>query len=260
MKTSKVGEIKYCQFESFQKEGIEHGIFMRHGGCSPAPWKSLNLSTTVGDSRENVIENRRRVLSSLHLNQDNYFDVWQVHSSEIIITEKNKASDQAYIKADAIITSSSGVALLMRFADCVPIMLFDPRKKVIALVHAGWLGTLEMIAYKSVQKMENVFGSYRQDVIAGIGPSICVTHYPVGKKVIDKLISVFPDNWMDFVKKYDERLHLDLWKLNKYILERAGINKIEVSEICTACDKNNWFSHRGEEGNTGRFAGIITIL
>jgi len=260
MNISTFNEIKYCQFDSFPHEGIAHGIFMRHGGCSPTPWNSLNLSTTGGDSIENVVENRRRVLASLELDPEYFFDVWQVHSSEVIIAEKNKGSNQPYTKADAIITSKPGISLLMRFADCVPIFLFDPTQKVIAIVHAGWIGTLDLIALKTVKKMECVFGSRPKNIIAGIGPSICVTHYPVGDKVIKKLITMFPENWMDYVKNYDEKSHLDLWKLNKYILERSGIINIDISGLCTVCDKGNWFSHRGENGKTGRFAGVISML
>lgn len=260
MNDSDINKIEYYQFESFQDKRIKHGIFMRHGGCSPYPWDSLNLSTTGGDSLANVAENRRRVLLALNLNPEKFFDVWQVHSSTVVIAEKNREMNQGYIKADAIITSKPGISLLMRFADCVPILLFDPIQAVIAIVHAGWIGTLDWIAQKTIKEMGCVFGSQPENIIAGIGPSICVNHYPVGDDVIKKLKAVFPENWNDFIKIKSKKKHLDLWKLNSYVLEKSGVKKIELSGVCTVCDKGNWFSHRGENGRTGRFAGVITLI
>lgn len=254
-----LNKVRHFQFESFRSESILHGIFMRHGGCSPAPWDTLNLSTSGGDSLSNVAENRRRVLLKLNLYPENYFDVWQVHSSTVVVTEKRKERNQAYIKADAIITSKPGIALLMRFADCVPILLFDPIQKVIAIVHAGWIGTLDLIALRTIKQMASVYGSDPEDIIAGIGPSICVNHYSVGEDVVQKLTDVFPENWIDFINITNEKKHLDLWKLNKFILQLAGVKKIEMSGICTVCDQGNWFSHRGEKGRTGRFAAVISL-
>jgi YfiH family protein len=252
--------IKYITFPSFEKEEkIVHGIFLRHGGCSPEPWKSLNLSTTVGDSRENVIENRSRIMKVLNIPQDDYFDVWQIHSTNVIKINKPRIHDQNYIKADAMITNKPGVALLMRFADCVPILLFDPIRNVIGLVHAGWIGSLKKITKKTIERMSEEYCSNINNVIAGIGPSIGIDHYPVGAEVINQIKKTFPLDWEKLIQKRGRQDHLDLWKTNELVLRESGVVNIEHANICTASNTSDWFSHRGENGNTGRFGVVICL-
>lgn len=260
MKNHKKDNIIYCTFETLNSSRLKHGIFMRHGGCSPNPWKSLNLSTTVGDSRENVIENRTNILNTLDLSPNSYFDVWQVHSSNVVFTNKPRPRDQSYIKADAIITNSKNVSLLMRFADCVPILLYDPIKNVIAMVHAGWIGTLDLIAYKTVMEMQTIFNCSPQNIMAGIGPSIGIDHYQVGDEVVEKTKTAFSLDWNLLINKRKNGLYLDLWKANEFALKKAGIREIEKSDICTACHTNDWFSHRGEQGRTGRFGAVLSLI
>jgi YfiH family protein len=260
MKIHKEGQIRFNTFPSFDKEeSIVHGIFLRDGGCSPEPWKSLNLSTTVGDSKENVIENRTRIMDVLKLPKDDYFDVWQVHSTNVVLTKKPRSRDQNYIQADAIICNTPGVALLMRFADCVPILLFDPVHLVIGIVHAGWIGSLQRIAKRTIERMEEVYGTDPQTVIAGIGPSISVGHYPVGTEVIEQTKKSFPLEWEQLVLIRGNQYHLDLWKTNELVLIESGVRKIEHSMICTATNTTDWFSHRGEKGKTGRFGIVISL-
>lgn len=258
MKTITRNGITFCEFENFSREGVVHGAFQRHGGCSPIPWNSLNLSTTCGDSRENVIENRRRVLNVLGVHTEKFFDVWQVHSSKVVITDETRDINQPYIQADAITTEKKCISLLMRFADCVPIFLYDVNLKVIGIVHAGWKGTINKIISKTIEKMIKTYGTSPKNLLAGIGPSICVKHYPVGESVIKQLIAEYPDNWGNFVNVKENKIHLDLRKINKMLLTQSGVSNIEESRICTICDVGNWFSHRGENGQTGRFACVIS--
>jgi YfiH family protein len=128
--------------------GIKHGVFMRHGGCSPQPWSSLNLATSVGDSAEDVIENRDRISDALGLERNSFYDVWQVHSTKVVYAGQPRKIGRDHIKADAIITDQKNVALLMLFADCVPILLYDPERSIAACAHAGWKGTFNQIALK----------------------------------------------------------------------------------------------------------------
>jgi len=259
MKIHKLNSIKYLTLDSFDKEGIKHGFFTRHGGVSPTPWKSMNLSTTVGDSKENVVKNRIRILSALELEINGIFDVWQIHSTVVIVANKPRGNDEIYIQADAVICAIPKVTLLMRFADCVPILLFDSKNKVIGLIHSGWMGTLNQIAKETVNKMEEVFGSNPNDIIAGIGPSISVDHYEIGPDVVEKTKNVFPKVWGKIIKQKREKNYLDLWKANSLILNKAGVNKIEIANICTACNTTDWYSHRGEDGKTGRFGAVISL-
>ena len=252
--------ISYLTFSSFDKEEkIVHGIFKRMGGCSPNPWKSLNLSTTVGDSRENVIENHTRIMQVLNLPKDEYFDVWQVHSTNVVETDRPRPRDQTYVQGDAIITNKPGVALLMRFADCVPILMYDPIHFAIGLVHAGWVGSIQKIAKKTVERMKEVYGTNSEKLIVGIGPSIGVDHYPVGKEVTEKTKISFPLKWQMLIFNKDGQDHLDLWKTNELVLQELGVMNIEQSKICTVSNTDDWYSHRGENGKTGRFGVVICL-
>ncbi len=260
MKTHHNGSIKYITFSSFDREEkIVHGLFLRHGGCSPEPWKSLNLSTTVGDSKENVIKNRIRIMEVLNLSKDEFFDVWQIHSTNVIETNKPRSRDENYIQADAIITNTPGVSLLMRFADCVPILLYDPVNFVIGLAHAGWIGSIQKIGKNTVKRMQELYGTNPEMVIAGIGPSIGVENYPVGNEVIEQTKRAFPLDWKKILQKINGQDHLDLWKTNELVLRESGVNKIEHSRINTAVNISDWYSHRGEKGKTGRFGVVICI-
>jgi YfiH family protein len=231
---------------------------MRHGGCSSNPWKSLNIATSVGDSRENVVENRKRIAKSLRIKPNNYFDLWQVHSNKVVITDRPRYSNEKHIQADAIITNEKQVALLMLFADCVPIMLFDPGKKVVAISHAGWKGTINGVVSETIKAMANRFDCSPKSIIGVIGPSICEDHYQVGDEVIEQAKRVFePEE--NVISYKEDKSFLNLPTANKKIMEKCGLNNIEILNICTVCNINDWFSHRGENGKTGRFAAVITL-
>jgi polyphenol oxidase len=250
--------ISYLTSDKLDLYGVTHGFFMRHGGCSPYPWKSLNMATSVGDSRENVIENRIRIAESLQINPNNYFDLWQVHSNNVVITDKPRPSNVKHIQADAIITREKQVVLLMLFADCVPIMLFDPDKKVIAISHAGWKGTINGVVAETIKSMTKKFNCVTDNIIGVIGPSICADHYQVGDEVIEQVKTVFnPED--NVISSKDGRSFLDLPAANRKTMEKCGMKIIETLNICTACNTDDWFSHREENGKTGRFAVVITL-
>lgn len=254
------GKINFISFPNLDKDGrISHGIFQRHGGCSPEPWSSLNLSTTVGDSAENVVENRSRIIHALGFPENDFFDVWQTHSSKVVVVDQPRPRDQTYIQADAMITDKPGVVLLMRFADCVPVLLFDPVNCVIGVVHAGWMGSVKKIARLTAEKMHLTFGSKPHEIKACIGPSISSERYPVGLEVINKAKSAFPDDWRAFVAIKNEQYHMDLWQSNAQALKEAGVVDITYANICTASNTQDWFSHRAEKGKTGRFGVLFAI-
>ena len=250
--------VSYFTFENLDNLGIVHGIFMRHGGCSPAPWKSLNMATSVGDTAEHVIENRNRIAQSLDIAVDSFFDVWQVHSKNVVVAEKPRKLGENHIQADGIITDRENISILMLFADCVPILFYDPKKKVIAGAHAGWQGTFIKVAAETVYAMQKHFGCNPGDILAMIGPSICVAHYEVGKNVVEAAKSAIQKPEL-VINKVDGRFHVNLQLANQLILEEAGVTQIEQSNICTMCHTEDWFSHRGENGKTGRFGAVITL-
>jgi YfiH family protein len=137
----------------------------------------LNLGGTVGDDSARVFENRQRAFAALQLRFDSQFDVWQVHSDRVVVAHGPRTSSQEIQQADAILTDRPGVTLFMRFADCVPVYLYDPRKQVVGLAHAGWIGTIKRIAGNAGFTM--VHGSQPEEIILD-QPSIAAHHYPVG--------------------------------------------------------------------------------
>jgi YfiH family protein len=239
--------------------GVKHGVFTRKGGVSPGPWATLNLGGTVGDPRENVIENRRRIFEIFERPVESVFDVWQVHSAEVVCAESPRPLDQPHQKGDAILTNRAEITLLMRFADCVPIFLYDPKQKVVGIVHAGWKGTVNRTAAAAVLRMHSRYGTAPEDVIACIGPSIGPDHYQVGEEVVAEVQQAFSKKASLMLHAGNRKIHFDLWAANVWQLEEVGVKSIETAAICTACDLERWYSHRAEHGKTGRFGALISL-
>lgn len=251
--------LRYFTLSSFEEQGIPHGFFARLGGISPAPWISLNVATSVGDSREDVIENRNRILSTFGKRYDDVFDTWQVHSDIVHRSEKPRPIEEPHVKGDAVMTSNPAVALMMVFADCVPVLFYDTKKHVIAIAHAGWQGTVKHIVCRTIEKMQQEYGSEAGDIITGIGPSIGVDHYEIGESTAKIVKESFPGEEERVLKYIGGKPHFDMWQANALLLERYSVKSIEIAGICTACDLENWYSHRAENGNTGRFAAVLTL-
>jgi len=259
LKHNHVNGLHYYTFETLDNFGVAHAIFTRRGGVSPEPWSSLNLGGSVGDSIERVVENRRRAFEAVGLSFQRTFDVWQVHSDEVICVSEPKNPQEPHHKADAILTSSRGVHLLMRFADCVPLLFFDKSKGVIGIAHAGWKGTVSKIALKVIYKMASTYGSNPKDIWVGIGPSIAAHHYPVGVEVWKSAFDAMPDLARQAFEVEDGVFKFDLWLANRLLLEQAGVREIEIAGLCTACHLDDWYSHRAESGQTGRFGIVISL-
>lgn len=254
--------LRYFTFGSFDGAGIVHAVFTRQGGVSPAPWSTLNLGGTVGDEPHRVAENRKRAFDALDLPLDSLYDVWQVHGNQVVCTEAPRPLHIPHLKADAILTDRPGVTLMMRFADCVPVLVFAPKRRVIGLIHAGWLGTVNRIAAAAVSQLKAVYGVASDDLIAAIGPSIGPDHYEVGPEVIRQVENTFQDAAGYLLMPSQHRpghAYLDLWAANRLVIEQAGVQAIETAGICTACHPEDWYSHRGEVGQTGRFGALIAL-
>lgn len=249
--------LSYYQFNSLKPK---HAIFTRHGGVSPEPWGTLNVGGTVGDDLARVRRNRILSFDALGCRPDSIFDVWQVHSADAVCAQAPRPVDESYRQADIILTDRPEVTLFMRFADCVPIMVHDPRKGVIGVAHAGWMGTLRDVASSTIEAMHKNYGSNPADIIAGIGPSIGPDHYEIGADVILQVMQKFGDESELILKSHNGKIHFNLWETNRLLLERAGVGQIEISGICTACNTRDWFSHRAEKGRTGRFGALISLV
>lgn len=251
--------LSYFQFDSFGEHPVHQGIFTRRGGISPEPWQSLNLGGLSGDSRENIIENRKRIFSCFDLSVESIFDVWQVHGNRAICTDAPRPLDQDHEKADAIFTNKPGITLFMRFADCVPLFFYDPVKKVIGIAHAGRIGTLNRIAADCIETLKQKYDSNPADILTGIGPSIGPDHYEVKEDVIEQAEICFEDLDGILYRNNEGKTYLDLWEANRRILAGSGVKNIEMAGICTACHTEDWFSHRAENGRTGRFGALLAL-
>jgi hypothetical protein len=250
---------RYFTFESFATHNLVHGIFTRRGGVSPVPWASLNMGGGVGDDPKCVRENSRRAFKALGRPFESNYDVWQVHSADVVCTDAPRLPGTPYIKADVILTDKPEVTLFMRFADCVPVLLHDPEHKVVGLAHAGWLGTVRQTIKAAIQTMQSRYGSRPEEILAGIGPSIGLHHYPVGPEVVAQVQAVFGENSSHLLHDQEGAVKFDLWEANRLILQNCGVEQIEVSGICTACNLEDWYSHRGEKGKAGRFGALICL-
>ncbi len=249
--------IAYYTFPVLDQIGVNHGVFMRHGGISPSPWSSLNLATSVGDTSENVIENRRRITKTIGRGEMSIFDVWQVHSNKVSYSDQSRALNIPHKKADAILTDNPKVTLMMLFADCVPILLYEPENNVAGIAHAGWQGTANRVVKNTVEKMVAEHGCKRNKIIACIGPSIRIDHYQVGENVLDAMRKSFRST-KRIIYRDDGKYYLDLQVANRILLEETGVIEIFDCGICTAENVKDWFSHRAEKGETGRFAVAMT--
>ena len=258
MVRTQTGSLVYYQFKSLLQPNLVHGVFTRHGGVSPDPWRSLNLGGTVGDAPDRVTENHKRLFSALDRPINSVFDVWQVHSADVVVADGPR-NDRPHTKGDIILTDDPGVTLLMRFADCVPIILFDPHKRAIGIAHAGWLGTVRRAAEVTIQAMVQTFQSDPADILAGLGPSIGSDHYAVGGEVVEQLEVSFGREASRHLAQRNGITYLDLWSANQALLQGQGVEHIEIAKICTACHVKDWYSHRSEDGRTGRFGAVIAL-
>jgi YfiH family protein len=148
---------------------------------------------------------------------------------------------------------------MMRFADCVPILGFDPVRQAIGLAHAGWKGTLAKAGSAMIEAMVRTYGCKPEDIRILLGPSIGPDHYEVGDDVTSGVKKVFGHQADSVLRVSDGRTILDLWTANQLLLQQVGVHRIEVAGICTACHQEDWFSHRAENGRTGRFGALIAL-
>lgn len=259
IKHIKNGELEYIQFEHFNKTGlVSHCMTTRKGGVSAGDFESLNLKYNLGDSEENVNKNREIIGKELGFNTDAVVTSPQVHGDAVKVVD---GSTLTFTDCDGFISNKPGVCLATFYADCVPLLFFDPVKKVIANSHAGWRGTVAKIGQKTVKKMSDQFGCKPKDILVGIGPSIGQCCFETGSEVAQRFKENF-ENFNDISIQRDDKYHIDLWKANKSQLEEIGVSNenVYISGICTACNKKDFFSYRGNNRNTGRIGSFIQIL
>jgi YfiH family protein len=259
---------------SARDERLTAGFTGRNGGVSKAPWSSFNMGLHVGDLDEAVIANRQLLADAVGWPFEAWTCAEQVHSNRMHqVTEADKGSGRVSLNdvlkdCDAIMTDVPGVLLASFYADCVPLYFYDPEHDAIALAHAGWKGTVQQIASETIQAMVSAYGTNPQALLAAIGPSIGGCCYEVDGPVINQVqlllnrLGVQGEEAEAMLKTEGSgKANLDLKEINRQIMIKAGILpiRIELTEWCTGCRRDLFFSHRKEGGKTGRMASWIGI-
>jgi polyphenol oxidase len=237
--------------------GFFHALVTRLGGVSRAPFRSLNLGGSVGDDPEAVRTNHVRLFDALDLSADQVVSPWQVHGRHVAVVGTADAGS-VIPQTDALITNQRGVALLLRFADCVPVLFYDAAHRAAGLAHAGWRGVAAEVIAATVRALSAHFGSKPGELWAGIGPSIGPDHYAVGEEVV-RSVQATLSSGTRVASQVEGQWHLDLPKAVGAQLTSLGVSRIEHAAICTASSPLEWYSHRGEAGHTGRF-GVLAAL
>lgn len=234
--------------------GLPHGFTTRRGGESQGPFESLNLGGAVGDEPDLVERNWALVRQATGLH---FARVRQVHGSRVV--HAREAPPAPSPEADAVISDRPGLAACVSVADCVPILLADPRSGAVAAVHAGWRGTLGRVAAQGVDSLAREHGARPGDLLAVIGPAIGPCCYEVS----EDLAARFRDELGPAAgNPRGRQSRVDLWMANAVVLRRAGLSRerIEILGRCTACEPDRFFSHRRDIGRTGRMVGFVAPL
>lgn len=204
-----------------------------------------------------IEQNKKLICKGLKIPLENLIIPNQTHSDNVEVIEARSASaSRLYDHTDALVTNLPNIALALNFADCVPIILYDKSKKVIAGIHAGWRGTVSKIVQKTVKKMQKEFQSCPKDIIALIGPAIGKCCFEVGEDTMEKILESLKYEEKSFVR---DKMNVDLKLVNKFQLLAMGVEKIDLCEDCTCCRNELFFSYRKEKGNCARHS-LVAML
>lgn len=239
---------------------VPHGFTTRLGGVSTGIFDSLNLGFHRGDSEENVLENYRRLGGAIGFSPENAVLTWQIHSDIVrTVTKKdhNGLDHRAYPQCDALITCDPGTALVIFTADCTPILFHDPVTGAVGAAHAGWRGTASAIARKTVEAMVREFGCDPKNIRAAIGPNLDKCCFETDADVPQAMLSALGEEARPFIRRAGDKFFVDLKGINALWLKKAGVSHIEISDECTMCHPDRFFSHRVTKGMRGSQGAII---
>lgn len=259
-------ELPAYQFHTLQKfsDQLEHAVFTRFGGVSKEPYKSLNVRFNIGDKEQNVKKNRALMCKALGLNPRHLISADQAHGKNVHIIDEEflryHKSDTELSNLDAFISDQPGAALMIQVADCQAILFFDPVKKVVAAVHAGWKGLANDISGETIRLLKKYYKVDPARLLIGISPSLgpCCAFFSDPEKELPK----------EFHPYVDRQKRVDLWTFSLWQLQQHGcaLKNIELAKVCTQCGRGGgkggrgrYFSFRGYRGITGRFAALIAL-
>ena len=269
--TISTGILPMVESPLFQREiGLQHGFSTRKGGVSKEHLASLNLSFSVEDAKENVLENFRRSGERFGKTPEDFVLSKQSHETKVLkVGTKDRGKgitkDRDYEGIDALITDEKGIILSCFSADCVPILFYDPIHKAVGACHSGWRGTKGKILQNVVEEMRKHFSSNPAEILVAIGPSICKEQYVVSEDLALSFLEDYPDLGEDTASPIQriskDKFQLDLWDLNRRIALDCGIKEehISISGYCTMENPELFFSHRYSQGKRGLQGAFICL-
>ena len=247
---------------------IKHGFSTRLGGHSKGYLYSLNLGFSNEDDYNTVLNNYKSIGNSIGISIEDMVLSAQTHTSNIVVVNESHKGNgitkpQKMKDVDGLVTNVKNVCLVTSYADCVPLYFVDPINKAIGLSHSGWRGTVKRIGQKTIGIMKDKYGTNSEDLLVGIGPSICIDCYEVSQDVVDKFHDIFDNKDLDEIyhKKENDKYQLDLWKANELILLEAGVkaDNIAVTNLCTKCNSDILYSHREAGDKRGNLCAFLMI-
>jgi hypothetical protein len=258
------------------EKDLIHAFTTRIGGSCPEPYDSFNLGRSVGDEavKKAALLNREKLCQTLGLTHDRLHVPGQVHSGNVVHVGAESAvhpGSQALSGVDGLTTADRGLPLLLHFADCVPVMVYERRRRLLSIVHAGWRGTAEAIAAQAVKRMVEMGGEPKY-MLAAVGPAIGTCCYPTGEDVAVRLMSTVCSDQTHsqagsaalvqalVLRREDGQPRPNLKAINALQLLQQGVGEVDVTSFCTSCKPELFFSHRQSGGVTGRQGAIACLL
>jgi YfiH family protein len=259
--------ICFLTLPNWEEHGARVLFSTRHGGISKGCYSSMNMALHVGDDPEAVLANRQLLMELAGHNLSQMICCQQVHGNRVVAVDSSHAGcgsvrfEDALPDTDGLATATPGLVLTTFYADCIPVFFYDPVRRVVALSHSGWKGTLNSITAKTLQVMYDRFQCQASDMMIYIGPGISQCCFEVQADLADKVISAFPND-RDIIIMDQNRIKWDLKETIRRCAVNNGVaeNRINVSPWCTSCHTECFYSFRKEQGHTGRMAAMITLV
>ena len=269
----KKSDIEYVSFNHFEQTTLVSHCFMtRVGGVSEGAYSTLNPGLTTQDDTKKIAKNREKISEVIGFKLSESIEL--EHGNKVHIIRKKEDNDGSII-ADAVITNLKKEPLVILYADCVPVFILDPVTPAIALIHAGWRGTVLKIVTETVMAMQKEFNTNPSDCLAGIAPSIGKCCFEIGEDVAKQFVIAF-EAWKDLepylsnestnkhtdIQNINNKFYVDLWNINKRLLIQSGLldSNISVAGLCTSCRKDLFYSYRRDKKITGRMAAVLTLI
>ena len=268
LNTRRDQDLVYYTFPAFDAVPfVRHGFSTRLGGVSEGIYASMNLSFTRGDDPEKVRENFRRICKSMGVSEEQVVVSAQehhtvIHNATAADRGRGVTRDRGYTDIDGLLTDEPGVVLCTQYADCVPLFFLDPVKRVVGTSHSGWKGTVARIGAVTVDRMCSDYGCDRRNILAAVGPSIGPCCFEVDTPVYEAFSQMKEFDSGCYQARPGGKFHIDLWEVNRRILQASGISPehITVTDLCTRCRPDVFWSHRATGGDRGSLAGFIALV